>query len=165
MGFELTKIILDYLGTDDYFLISWFAKQQSVSRWGPSYRVFNVVAALFMLTATTTGRTVERSTRCHQGGSDMCPARAVPYGRRNQGTRRLPVPQRVHTTGKVAVTGQHNWPIFLPWISAVQLLLSRWLSVTVQYVTVQYFICSSVRTVQHVKWYWCCLCGHLLRLC
>jgi len=56
----------------------------------------------FMLTATTAGRAVERSTRCHQGGSDMCPARAVPYGARYQGTRRLPVPQLVHTKGKAA---------------------------------------------------------------
>jgi len=32
----------------------------------------------------------------------MCPGRAVPYGHRNQGTRRLPVPQRVHTNGKAA---------------------------------------------------------------
>jgi len=55
-----------------------------------------------MLTATTTGRAVERSTGRHQGGSDMCSARAVPYGPRNQWTRRLPVPQRVHTKGKAA---------------------------------------------------------------
>jgi hypothetical protein len=32
----------------------------------------------------------------------MCPARAVPYRPRNQGTRSLPVPQRVHTKGKSA---------------------------------------------------------------
>jgi hypothetical protein len=72
-----------------------------------------------MLTATTAGRAVERSTRCHQGGSDMCPARDVPYRPRNQGTRRLSVPQRVHTTGKAAPNGQHYCIIFLPWISIV----------------------------------------------
>jgi hypothetical protein len=32
----------------------------------------------------------------------MCPAKAVPYGPRNQWTRRLSVPQRVHTKGKAA---------------------------------------------------------------
>jgi len=32
----------------------------------------------------------------------MCPAGVVFYGPRNQGTRRLPVPQRVHTKGKAA---------------------------------------------------------------
>jgi len=62
--------------------------------------VFKVVTASFMLTATTTGGAVERSTGRHQGGSDMYPARDVPYGPRSQGTRRLPVPQRVHTKGK-----------------------------------------------------------------
>ena len=55
-----------------------------------------------MLTATTATTAVEGSTGCHQGGPDMCPARAVPYGPRTQWTRRLPVPQRVHTMGKAA---------------------------------------------------------------
>jgi len=102
VGFELLWIFLDCLGSDDYLLFFWFAKQQSVSLGGPCCRVLKVVAASFMLTATTAGRAVERNTKCHQGGSDMCPARAVPYGHRNQGTRRLPVPQRVHTKGKEA---------------------------------------------------------------
>jgi hypothetical protein len=64
--------------------------------------VFKVVAVSLMLTATTAGRAVERKTRGHQGGSRMYPAKDVPYGARNQGTRRLPVPQRVYTKGKAA---------------------------------------------------------------
>jgi len=64
--------------------------------------VFKFVAVSFILTATTAGRAVERSTRRHQGSSGMCPERDVPFGTRKERTRRLPVPQRVHTTGKVA---------------------------------------------------------------
>jgi hypothetical protein len=89
-----------------------FAKQQSVSRWGPCCRVFKVVAPSFMLTATTAGREVERSTWCHQGGSDMCPAMDAPYRPRNQRTRRLSVPQRLHTKGKAA----HRRPALLHYI-------------------------------------------------
>jgi hypothetical protein len=90
-------------------MVSRFAKQHSVSRWGLCYRVFKFVTVSFMLTATKAGRAVERNTRCHQGGSDMCPARAVPYGLRSQGTRRLPLPERVHTTGKAV----HRRPALL----------------------------------------------------
>ena len=39
----------------------------------------------------------------------MCPARAVPYGPGNDGTRRLSLPQRVHATGKAAP----RWPALL----------------------------------------------------
>jgi hypothetical protein len=160
-GFWVALIFLNCLGPDDYLLFSWFAKQQSISQWGPCCRVFKVAAESFMLTATTTGRAVERSTRCHQGGSRMCPARDVPYGHRNQGTRRLPVPQRVHTNGKAAP----RRPALLQNIFVLNWYCKICFSVDGSVVLCYILLWSWVRTRKHVEWYWCCFCGHLPRLC
>jgi len=64
----------------------------------------------------------------------VCRARYFPFGPRNQGTRRLPVPQRVHTTGKTVPRrpGLLNYFFFCLELELCGMLLCRWLSITVQ---------------------------------